>query len=138
MWRLLLIELHKIKHHRGSKFLIISYFFLLTSLALIASIKFDIGPVKFHLADQGIFNFPYIWHLNTYLASILKIFLMLVIVSMMSNEYSNNTLKQNLIDGLSKRVCFVQILYRHFIWFYIYHFCCPNYTDFRIGLFRLY
>jgi ABC-2 type transport system permease protein len=103
MWRLLLIELHKIKHHRGSKFLIISYFFLLTSLALIASIKFDIGPVKFHLADQGIFNFPYIWHLNTYLASILKIFLMLVIVSMMSNEYSNNTLKQNLIDGLSKK-----------------------------------
>ena len=103
MWRLLQIELHKIRYHRGSKFLIISYFILLTSLALIASIKFDVGPIKFHLAEQGIFNFPYIWHLNTYLAAILKIFLMLVIVSMMSNEYSNNTLKQNLIDGLSKK-----------------------------------
>jgi len=83
--------------------LIISYFVLLTSIALIAAIKFDIGPIKFNLAEQGIFNFPYIWHLNTYLAAILKIFLMLVIVSMMSNEYSNNTLKQNLIDGLSKQ-----------------------------------
>ena len=103
MLRLLQIELHKIKYHKGSKFLILSYFILLTSIALIAAIKFDIGPIKFHLAEQGIFNFPYIWHLNTYLASIFKIFLMLVIVSMMSNEYSNNTLKQNLIDGLSKK-----------------------------------
>jgi ABC-type transport system involved in multi-copper enzyme maturation permease subunit len=103
MLRLLNIELHKIRFHRGSKFLIISYFALLTSLALIASIKFEVGPVKFYLAEQGIFNFPYIWHLNTYLAAILKIFFMLVIVSMMSNEYSFNTLKQNLIDGLSKK-----------------------------------
>lgn len=79
------------------------YFILLTSIALIAAIKFDIGPVKFHLADQGIFNFPYIWHFNTYIASILKFFLLLVIVSMMANEYSNKTLKQNLIDGLSKK-----------------------------------
>jgi len=103
MWKLLQIELHKIKYHNASKLLIASYFILLTSIALIAVIKFDIGPIKFHLAEQGIFNFPYIWHLNTYLAAILKIFLMLVIVSMMSNEYSNNTLKQNLIDGLSKK-----------------------------------
>jgi len=103
MWRLLQIELHKIKYNRGSLLLIISYFVLLTSIALIAAIKFDIGPIKFNLAEQGIFNFPYIWQLNTYLAAILKIFLMLVIVSMMSNEYSNNTLKQNLIDGLSKQ-----------------------------------
>jgi ABC-type transport system involved in multi-copper enzyme maturation permease subunit len=59
--------------------------------------------VKFHLAEQGIFNFPYIWHFNTYVAAIFKFFLLLVIVSMMSNEYSNKTLKQNLIDGLSKK-----------------------------------
>lgn len=32
-----------------------------------------------------------------------KFFLLLVIVSMMANEYSNKTLKQNLIDGLSKK-----------------------------------
>src|SRR5690606_39853747 len=32
-----------------------------------------------------------------------KLFLAIVIVSMMSNEYSNKTIKQNLIDGLSKK-----------------------------------
>ena len=103
MLRLLNIEIHKLKYSNASKILIIIYFALLTSIALIAAIKFDIGPVKFHLADQGIFNFPYIWHFNTYVASIIKFFLLLVIVSMMANEYSNKTLKQNLIDGLSKR-----------------------------------
>lgn len=103
MFRLLNIEFHKLKHNRASKVLSIIYFGLLTSIALIAAIKFDIGPVKFHLADQGIFNFPYIWHFNTYMAATFKFFLLLVIVSMMANEYSNKTLKQNLIDGLSKK-----------------------------------
>lgn len=103
MLRLLSIEFHKLKHNRASKALSIIYFALLTSIALIAAIKFDIGPIKFHLAEQGIFNFPYIWHFNTYMASIFKFFLLLVIVSMMANEYSYKTLKQNLIDGLSKK-----------------------------------
>lgn len=103
MRRLLYIEFHKLKYSRASKVLSIIYFALLTSIALIAAIKFDIGPIKFHLADQGIFNFPYIWHFNTYMAATFKFFLLLVIVSMMANEYSYKTLKQNLIDGLSKK-----------------------------------
>jgi ABC-2 type transport system permease protein len=103
MFRLLGIEIQKLKNSRASKVLIITYFTLLTSIALIAAIKFDIGPVQFHLAEQGIFNFPYIWHFNTFIAAFFKIFLLLVIVSMISNEYSNKTLKQNLIDGLSKK-----------------------------------
>lgn len=103
MLRLLNIELIKLWNNRSSKVLILAYFILLTSIALIASIKFDIGPIKFHLADQGIFDFPYIWHFNTYVAASLKFFLAIVIVSMMANEYSNKTIKQNLIDGLSKK-----------------------------------
>ena len=103
MFRLLDIEFHKLKHSRASRILSLIYFGLLTSIALIAAIKFDIGPIEFHLADQGIFNFPYIWHFNTFMAAIFKFFLLLVIVSMMANEYSNKTLKQNLIDGLSKK-----------------------------------
>ena len=103
MIRLLTIELDKIWKNRASKILTITYFVLLTFIALIASIKFEIGSFKLHFADEGIFNFPYIWHFNTYIASILKIFLAVVIVSMMANEYSYGTLKQNLIDGLSKK-----------------------------------
>ncbi|MDB4635565.1 MAG: ABC transporter permease [Flavobacteriaceae bacterium] len=103
MKRLLQIELIKLWNNRASKTLIYGYFILLTSIALIAAIKFDIGPIKFHLAEQGIFNFPYIWHFNTFVAALLKIFLAIIIVSMMSNEYTYKTIKQNLIDGLSKK-----------------------------------
>ena len=103
MKRLFLIEYEKLRANRSSRILIGAYFLLLTSIALIAAIKFDIGPIKFHLAEQGIFNFPYIWHFNAFIGAFFKIFLAVVIVSMTANEYSNKTIKQNLIDGLSKR-----------------------------------
>ncbi len=103
MKRLLQIEFIKLWNNKASRALILSYFVLLTSIALVAAIKFDIGPVKFHLAEQGIFNFPYIWHFNTFITAFFKLFLAIVIVSMMANEYSNKTIKQNLIDGLSKK-----------------------------------
>jgi ABC-type transport system involved in multi-copper enzyme maturation permease subunit len=103
MKRLLSIELQKIWKNRASRILTISYFVLLTFIALIASIKFNIGSFKVHFAEMGIFNFPYIWHFNTYIAAIIKLFLAIVIVSMMANEYSYGTLKQNLIDGMSKK-----------------------------------
>ena len=103
MKRLLSIELQKIWKNKASRVLTLTYFILLTFIALIASIKFDLGIFKFHLAEMGIFNFPFIWHFNTYVAAILKLFLAIVIVSMMANEYSYGTLKQNLIDGMSKK-----------------------------------
>jgi ABC-type transport system involved in multi-copper enzyme maturation permease subunit len=103
MKRLLSIELQKIWKNKASRVLTITYFVLLSFIALIASIKFDLGIFKLDLAEMGIFNFPFIWHFNTYIAAILKFFLAIVIVSMMANEYSYGTLKQNLIDGMSKK-----------------------------------
>ena len=103
MLRLLNIEFIKLWNNKASKILILAYFILLSSIALISAIKFDFGMFKFHLAEQGIFNFPYIWHFNTFVAGLLKFFLLIVIVSMVANEYSNKTIKQNLIDGLSKK-----------------------------------
>lgn len=103
MIRLLEIEFQKIWKNRASRVLTIAYFVILSFIALIASIKFKIGNFELQIADQGIFNFPYIWHFNTYIAALLKFFLAIVIVSMMANEYSYGTLKQNLIDGLSKK-----------------------------------
>ena len=103
MKRLLSIELQKIWKNKASRVLTITYFVLLSFIALIASIKFDLGIFKLDLAEMGIFNFPFIWHFNTYIAAILKFFLAIVIVSMMANDYSYGALKQNLIDGMSKK-----------------------------------
>lgn len=103
MKRLLSIEFQKIQKNRASKVLVITYFVLLSLITLIASLKFNIGNFEINIAEQGIFNFPYIWHFNTYIAAGFKLFLAVVIVSMMANEYTYGTLKQNLIDGLSKK-----------------------------------
>ena len=119
MNRLLSIELQKIWKNKASKVLTLTYFILLSFIALIASIKFDLGVFKFHLAEMGIFNFPFIWHFNTYIAAWLKFFLAIVIVSMMANEYSYGTLKQNLIDGLSKK----EFILSKFLTVVLFAFC---------------
>jgi len=119
MNRLLSIELQKIWKNKASRVLTLTYFVLLSFIALIASIKFDLGVFKFHLAEMGIFNFPFIWHFNTYVAAILKLFLAIVIVSMMANEYSYGTLKQNLIDGLNKK----EFILSKFLTVVLFAFC---------------
>lgn len=103
MLRLLSIEIHKLIYSKASKILIFIYFGLLTTISLFAFVNVNIGLFEIDLIEQGIFNFPEVWHFSTYIMSMFKIFLLLVIVSMVSNEYSNKTLKQNLIDGLSKK-----------------------------------
>ncbi|MFT5078249.1 MAG: ABC-2 type transport system permease protein [Planctomycetota bacterium] len=103
MLRLLHIEFQKIRYNKTVKVISIIYFVLITFIALIASIEFNFASINFRVADQGIFNFPFIWHFNTYLAAWLKLFFAIVIVSLVANEYSYRTLKQNLIDGLSKK-----------------------------------
>ncbi|WP_395067399.1 ABC transporter permease [Flavobacterium sp.] len=103
MKRLLAIELQKIWKNKASRILTITYFGLLSLLAIISFIKLDFGPIHIDVAQQGVFNFPFIWHFNSFIAVYAKIFFAIIIVSMMANEYSYGTLKQNLIDGMSKK-----------------------------------
>src|SRR6478609_9545265 len=84
MKRLLSIELQKIWLNKASRVLTLTYFILLSFIALIASINFNLGPIKFQIAEMGIFNFPYIWHFNTYIAAIMKLFLAIIIVFIMT------------------------------------------------------
>ena len=57
MLRLLSIEFHKFKYNSASKILTLIYFALLTSIALVAAIKFDIGV-----------KVPYVWEIkNTHI-----------------------------------------------------------------------
>ena len=143
MNRLLNIELLKIWKNNSSRVLTVAYFVLLTFIALIASIKFDIGPIHVDPAENGIFNFPYIYHFNTYVADYISFFLAIVIVSMMANEYSYGTLKQNLIDGLSKKEFVLSKFYTVilfafvatafiFIMSLILGFCYSSYTEIGI------
>ncbi|WP_179346336.1 ABC transporter permease subunit [Winogradskyella ursingii] len=104
MLRLLTLELQKLWLNRASKVLIIMSFILPFTVLILSSIKINFfGFFTLELGELGIFNFPIIWHITTFFAAQFKFFFAIVVVSMISNEYSNKTLKQNLIDGLSKK-----------------------------------
>lgn len=104
MLRLLNLELQKLLLNRVSKILIFVSFILPFTVLILSSIKINFfGFFTLELGELGIFNFPIIWHITTFFASQFKFFFAIVVVSMIGNEYSNKTIKQNLIDGLSKK-----------------------------------
>ena len=111
MKRLLDIEFHKFRHSKSSKALTIIYLIIVVLLMLTGLIRININSFSGGLSDLGIFNFPIVWHISTYFTSYLKIFIAIVIVSLTASEYSNRTLKQNLIDGLSKKELILSKVY---------------------------
>lgn len=104
MLRLVKLELQKLWLNKVSRILIFVSFILPFTVLVLSSIKINFfGFFTLELGELGIFNFPIIWHITTFFASYFKFFFAIVVVSMIGNEYSNKTLKQNLIDGLSKK-----------------------------------
>ncbi len=104
MLRLLNLELQKLLLNSTSKVLIFISFILPFFVILLSAVKINFfGFFTLELGELGIFDFPLIWHITTFFASQFKFFFAIVVVSMIGNEYSNKTLKQNLIDGLSKK-----------------------------------
>ena len=104
MLRLLQLELQKLLLNRTSKILIFISFVLPFTVLILSSIKINFfGFFTLELGELGIYNFPIIWHITTFFAAQFKFFFAIVVVSMIGNEYSNKTIKQNLIDGLSKK-----------------------------------
>ncbi|WP_406684490.1 ABC transporter permease [Seonamhaeicola sp. MEBiC1930] len=104
MLRLLNLELQKLLLNKTSKILIGISYILPLFIILLSSFKIPFfGFFTLELGELGVFNFPMIWHLVTYFSAHFKLFFAIVVVSMIGNEYSNKTIKQNLIDGLSKK-----------------------------------
>jgi len=104
MRRLIELELQKLLLNKTSKILMFISFILPLCVILLSAVKINFfGFFTLELGELGIFNFPIIWHITTYFSALFKFFFAIVVVSMIGNEYSNKTLKQNLIDGLSKK-----------------------------------
>lgn len=110
MIRLLRIEWHKISTNRAFKVLSIIY------LVVIAVMSLGVMPffrwMKGKLEDFNIdgidptlipfYEFPDIWQNLTFVAIYFKIFLAFSLVYAITNEYTYRTIRQNVIDGLSK------------------------------------
>jgi ABC-type transport system involved in multi-copper enzyme maturation permease subunit len=103
MIKLLKLEYYKNLNYTPFKVFTILYFAILIALLFIGLIDFDLFGGKINLKEEGIYNFPEIWNFTTWIVALLKIFLGLIIVFSISQEFSNRMFKQNTIDGLSRK-----------------------------------
>lgn len=107
MITLLRIEFLKISRMRLS-WVALVLFFLLQFLIL-----YYLGDVKTGPRDEngvqnlsfrsfGLYNWPNVWHNLSYLAGFLKFLPALLVIVWVTSEFQYRTLRQNLIDGLSR------------------------------------
>ncbi|MCK7591575.1 ABC transporter permease subunit [Subsaxibacter sp. CAU 1640] len=135
MLRLINLELQKLLLSRVNKVLIFISFILPFTVLILSSIKINFfGFFTLELGELGIFNFPIIWHITTFFASYFKLFFAIVVVSMIGNEYSNKTIKQNLIDGLSKKEFILSKFYT-IVFFSLVSTVLIGVASFLIGLY---
>ncbi|MBB4804974.1 ABC-type transport system involved in multi-copper enzyme maturation permease subunit [Chryseobacterium defluvii] len=102
MLKLLKLEYYKNLNYRPFKVFTIMYFVILIALLFIGLVDLKIFGNPINLKEQGIYNFPDIWNFTTWIVALLKIFLGLIIVFSISQEFTNRMFKQNTIDGLSR------------------------------------
>lgn len=103
MLKLLKLEYYKNLNYKPFKVFTILYFTILVALLFIGLVDLDVFGATINLKEQGIYNFPEIWNFTTWIVALLKIFLGLIIVFSISQEFSNRMFKQNTIDGLSRK-----------------------------------
>ncbi|ASW74267.1 membrane protein [Chryseobacterium piperi] len=103
MLKLLKIEYYKNLNYKPFRIFTILYFAILIALLFIGLVDLDVFGATINLKEQGIYNFPEIWNFTTWIVALLKIFLGLIIVFSISQEFSNRMFKQNTIDGLSRK-----------------------------------
>lgn len=102
MMKLLKLEYYKNLNYTPFKIFTIMYFAILVIFLCIGLIDLKLFGDTINLKEQGMYNFPEIWNFTTYIVALLKIFLGLIIVFSICQEFSNRMFKQNTIDGLSR------------------------------------
>jgi ABC-type transport system involved in multi-copper enzyme maturation permease subunit len=110
MMRLLQIELMKVRKYRIFWIMSIIYilalsfiFFGFPSLVDYFSMRSDSTEIK--LLKNFVYNFPDVWQNLSWVASLrffIKIFLGFVIIMLITNEYSNLTIRTSITNGLSR------------------------------------
>lgn len=102
--KLLTIEYYKNLTYRPFQIFSILYFAIIIGLLFIGLVDIKITEgFQINLKQEGIYNFPEIWNFTTWIVAILKIFLGLIIVFSICQEFTNRMFKQNTIDGLSRK-----------------------------------
>lgn len=109
MIRALKLEWLKIRNYRV--FWILTVMYLLALVIIASGGMLLLEWLKSEGADfRGInptivpiYDFPDIWQNTTYLATFVKVLLAFIVIISVNNDVTYNTLRQNIIDGISKK-----------------------------------
>lgn len=112
MFKLIKIESRKLLNYRTFWTLSILYFVLM-GIVMYGMNKFKMsinstgdsktgGNGEFDFGTLGLFNFPDVWHVITYMAGFFFIIPSILIIITVCNEYEFRTFRQNVIDGLTR------------------------------------
>lgn len=108
MIKLLKIELKKsLPNKMFWASLSIYLFALIGAILLINSRVQDVNQVmeeasNLSILPNDILSFPNVYHNFSFIARFLKVFMGIIIIVLITNEYTYKTLRQNFIDGLSR------------------------------------
>lgn len=113
MKKLIQIEWIKIKKLTSVKVILLVYMALIPLWMLGMNAFFEDVNTKLKLfpTSETMYSFPNIWGFITYSASYFNLLLAVVVIILTTNEFSNRTLRQHVIDGLTKR----QVIFSKFM-----------------------
>lgn len=109
MYKALTLEWLKLKNYRVFWILLGLYLFSLLAISSGGVLFFEFLKSKgaeFNGIDPTIipiYDFPDVWHNITFLATFVKIFVAFIVVISITNDLTFNTMRQNIIDGISKK-----------------------------------
>jgi ABC-2 type transport system permease protein len=106
MMKLLRIESVKVLPYRVFQILAILYagaFLLSVGILPLIKLSTTLANNKDILNLKTLYYFPQIWSTFAYFAAKSNIFLAIIVIFLVGNEYSYNTFRQNVVNGLSRQ-----------------------------------
>lgn len=113
MKKLIQIEWIKIKKLNSVKIILAIYMVMIPLWMLGMNLWFTAlnKSIPLFPDSKTLWSFPTVWKFVTYSASYFNLLLAVVVVILTTNEFSNRTLRQHIIDGMTKR----QVIYSKFL-----------------------
>ncbi len=108
MLRLIKIDFKKYAYNRTFWILLLTYFALIVALFFLAEkiLNLFIADAKTNVPipvpEFSFYSFPYVWHNLAFFGGFFKILVGLIIVIFVTNEYTYKTIRQNVMNGMSR------------------------------------
>lgn len=104
MRELVAIEYAKLKKFHALKIIFAVYMLTVPGWMYFMNFFFQLEPgMKALFTSDNPFDFPHIWSYITYSASFFNVLLAVIIVVVTTNDFQYKTMRQNIIDGMSKQ-----------------------------------